>query len=141
MILKILKSTKSITQPKEGVVGVNNDSKARCNRSKFHKNEIDDNEVDSGKVDNETKKKSQKMSKFKNLFKSKKLYKSKKTLELDFSFIFGARLVFTKLKQAFVKALILHYFDLKRYIWVETNVSSYAIGRIFNQLTSNDSDR
>ena len=93
---------------------------------------MDNIEVDSDKVrDNEVRKKSQKMS------KSKNLSKSKKTVGLKF-FTFGAKLVFTKLRQVFVKALILHYFDLERYIRIETDVSSYAIGRVFNQLILDD---
>lgn len=31
-------------------------------------------------------------------------------------FIFGVRLAFVKLKQAFIKTLIFHYFDLECYI-------------------------
>ena len=43
-----------------------------------------------------------------------------------------------KLKQAFVKALILNHIDLERYIQIETDVLGYAIGRIFTQLTSDN---
>lgn len=46
----------------------------------------------------------------------------------------GARLAFTKLRQAFSKAPILHYFDLKCHIWIETNISGYVICRLLNQL-------
>ena len=71
--------------------------------------------------------------------KSKKLFKSKKIVGfLDF-FIPKARLTFTKLRQAFIKAPILH-FNLKRYIRVETNALVYAIGRVFSQLTLDDLD-
>ncbi len=35
----------------------------------------------------------------------------------------------------FVKALILNHFDLKYYIYIKTNIFSYTINRIFNQLT------
>ena len=38
---------------------------------------------------------------------------------------------FYHLRLAFIKALILQYFDLESYIWIETNASSYAIGEIF----------
>ncbi len=38
------------------------------------------------------------------------------------------------MRQAFIKALILYYFDLKYYIWIETNILGYAIGEIFSQL-------
>ena len=50
----------------------------------------------------------------------------------------GARLAFTKLRQAFVKALILHHFDLERHIQIETDVSDYGIGGVLGQLTLDD---
>lgn len=34
-----------------------------------------------------------------------------------------------------------YYFDLKCYIQIETNASSYAINKIFSQLTLNDLDQ
>ncbi len=49
-----------------------------------------------------------------------------------------ARKSFTKLRQAFVKALILNYFDPKHHIIIEKDVSGYAIGEIFSQLTLDD---
>ena len=64
---------------------------------------------------------------------------SKKIIGLDF-FIPGARLVFTKLRQMFAKALIFYYFGLERYIWVETDKSGYTIGGILSQLTLDDLD-
>ena len=69
--------------------------------------------------------------------KFKNLSKSKKMVKLDF-FTFGAKLVFSKLRQAFVKASILHHFDLECHIWIETDASGYAIGEVLNQLTSDD---
>lgn len=42
------------------------------------------------------------------------------------------RLTFTKLREAFIKALILHHFDLEYHIWIETNTLSYAICRILS---------
>ena len=64
--------------------------------------------------------------------------KFKKTVGfLDF-FIPGAKLAFTKLKQAFFKAPILHHFNLERYIRIETDVLGYIISGVLNQLTSND---
>ena len=51
-----------------------------------------------------------------------------------------AKLAFIKLRQAFVKAPILHYFDPKCYIQIETDVSGYAISRILNKLTLDDLD-
>ena len=48
--------------------------------------------------------------------KSKNLAGSKKTVGfLDFLTL-GAKLAFTKLKQIFLKVLILHHFDLEYYI-------------------------
>ena len=52
---------------------------------------------------------------------------SKKTVGSDF-FNPGAKLPFTKLRQGFDKALILHYFDLKCYIRIQTDKSGYVIG-------------
>lgn len=40
---------------------------------------------------------------------------------------FETRLVFIQLRQTFIKALILYYFDLTCHIWVKTNVLGYAI--------------
>ena len=42
------------------------------------------------------------------------------------------RLVFTKLKQVFLKILILHHFDPECHIWIETDISGYAIGGVFS---------
>ena len=78
------------------------------------------------------------MSKSKNLTKFNKLSKSKKTIG-SFDFLtLGTRLVFTKLRQAFIKTLILNYLDPERYIQVELNESSYAIDGVLNQLTLDD---
>lgn len=52
-----------------------------------------------------------------------------------------ARLAFTKSKQAFSRTLIIHYFDLKYDIMINTNVLGYVINGIFSQLTMDDSDR
>ena len=49
-----------------------------------------------------------------------------------------ARKAFIKLKQAFVEALILNYFDLEYHIKIEMDISGYIIGGIFSQLISND---
>ena len=75
------------------------------------------------------------MSNSKNLFK--KSFKSKKVVRLNF-FTSGARLAFTKLRPAFVKALIFYQFDLKHHIRVETDTSGYANGGVFCQLTLDD---
>ena len=46
-----------------------------------------------------------------------------------------AKLAFSRLRQAFTKAPILHHFDPEHYIRTETNASGYAIGSILSQLT------
>ena len=53
-------------------------------------------------------------------------------------FIPRARPAFIELRQAFVKAPILHHFDLQYDIQIEINVSGYAIGGVFSQLTFDD---
>ena len=53
-----------------------------------------------------------------------------------FSFlILNTRIVFNYLQLAFIKTLILRYFDLKNHIWIKTNISSYIINNILNQPT------
>ena len=43
-----------------------------------------------------------------------------------------AKRAFTKLRQAFTKALILKHFDLECHIRIETDTSGYAIGRVLS---------
>ena len=125
-MLKTSGSTESKTRPGEGRIGVGGDSKAGRSRNVFDRIRIDDGEVDGSEDgDDEVGKKAQKLSKSKNLSKSDFLTP-------------GARLAFTKLRQAFVKALILHHFDLEHHIWIETNVSGYTIGGVLSQLTSDN---
>ena len=125
-MLKTLRSTESKTQLGESRVGVDSSRRAGHNKSGSR---IDNGEVDGGEIrDNEVGKKVQKLSKCKNLSKSQK------AVGLDF-LTPGARLAFTKLKQMFVKALILHHFNLERHIRIETDASGYAIGGVLNQLT------
>ena len=50
----------------------------------------------------------------------------------------NAKRAFIKLRQAFVKALILNHFDSKRHIQIETDALGYAISGILNQLTLDD---
>ena len=45
------------------------------------------------------------------------------------------RQIFTQLKQAFNKTLILQNFDTERHIRIETDASSYVIGGVFSQMT------
>ena len=121
-------------RPEEGIVRIGGDRRAEHARSKLNRSEIDGGEFDGGKVDDEVGKKNQKTSKYKYLFKFKKLFNSKKILRSEF-FTPRARLAFTKFRQAFVKALIFYHFDPKCYIRVETDASSYIIGRVLSQLT------
>lgn len=53
-------------------------------------------------------------------------------------FTFKARLKFTELRQAFIKALIFYYFDLKCHILIESNASGYSIYGILSHLTLHD---
>ena len=108
-------------EPKKGRDGFGGGSRARRGRS-----EIDDVEVDGGEVEVDEVGK-----------KARNLSKSKKTVGSDF-FTPGAKLAFTKLRQAFLKALILHYFDPKCYIRIETDASGYAIGGVISQLISDN---
>ena len=49
--------------------------------------------------------------------------------------ISGAKKTFNLLRHAFIQMLIVQYFDLEWYIWIETNMSGYAIGEVICQLT------
>ena len=118
-MLKILGIIESLTRPGKGGVEVDDNSKARQDRNKLDGNKIGNNQVDD-EVDNKVGKKGQNLSKS----------KTKKSGFLTS----GARMTFTKLKQAFIKALILYHFDLKCHIWVETDSSGYAIDRALSQL-------
>ena len=116
----------------EGVVRVGGDSRGRRSGNKLDGSEIDHGEVGCGQVDDEVGNKCQKTFKFKKSFKSKKTVRS-----LDF-LTPGARLAFTKLKQAFFKPSILHHFNPEYHIRIETDASGYAISGVFSQLTSDD---
>lgn len=61
----------------------------------------------------------------------------KKSVNRFFTLI--ARLTFVELKQTFSITLIFYHFDPKYLICIETNLSSYAMSRIFSQLISNGS--
>ena len=118
-------STRS-AKPRKGGIRVGGDNRAGRDGSEIDRSGIDHVEFDSGKVrDDEIEKKGQKTS------KSKNLSKSKKTIELDF-LIFGDRLAFTELRQAFVKAPIFHHFDPKRYIQIGTDTLGYVISEVLN---------
>ena len=61
-----------------------------------------------------------------------------KTLRSSGFFNLRAKLAFTKLRQAFLKAPIFYHIDLKHYIQIATDISRYAIGELFSQLTSDN---
>ena len=109
--MKISGSTESKTRPGEGGVGIAGSRAGRkgskLDRSELHSTEGDGVEVDGGEVEDE--KVGKKVQKCKNLSKSKKM------VGLDF-FTPKAKLAFTELGQAFVKAPILHYFDPEHHI-------------------------
>ena len=50
-MLKTSRSTEFLTQPREGVVGVGGDSRARRDRSKLDGSELNEDEIDSGEVE------------------------------------------------------------------------------------------
>ena len=125
-------SNTELAEPKKGRIGFGGDSRARRGRNEIDRSGMDNVKVDDGEVEvDEVGKKGQKTS------KSKNWSKSKKTIRLDF-LTPGARLAFTKLRQAFVKASILYHFNPKYHIQIKTNVLGYAIGGVLNQLTLDD---
>ena len=133
-MLKTSVSIEPSTRPGEGVVGVGGDS--RAGRDGIDGSGMDDVEVDGGEVEvDEVGKKARKTSKSKNSSKSKKAVGPSDFLTP------GAKLAFTELRQAFLKAPILHHFDPERHIRIETDASGYAIGGVLSQLTSDDSGR
>ena len=114
-------------EPRKGGVGVVGNSRAGRSRSGIDGSRMNDVKVDGGEVEvDEVGKKVQNLSKFKKTVRS-----------LDF-LTPGAKLAFTKLRQAFIKAPILHYFDPEHHIQVETDVSGYTIGGVLSQLTSDN---
>ena len=133
-MLKTSGSTKSSTRPGKGEVVVGSDSKAGRDGSELDGSKVDGDEVGDDKVgddevgDDKVGKKVQNLS------------KSKKSIRSDF-LTPGAKLAFAELRQAFVKAPILHHFDPERHIRIETDASGYAIGGVLSQLTSDDSGR
>ena len=109
--MKTSGSTEFKTQPGEGGVGVGGDSRAGRGGNKIDRSGKDNIEVDGGEIEvDEVEKKVQQ------LFKSKNLSKSKKTVRSSDFLTPGAKLAFTKLRQAFLKGPILYYFDPKRNI-------------------------
>ena len=121
-----LTSMLKTAEPSKGGDGVGGHRKAGRGGSKINGSKIDDVEVDGGEVEVDKGGK-----KVRNSSKSKNLSKSKKTVGSDF-FTPRAKLAFTQLRQAFLKAPILYHFDPERHIQIETDVSSYAIGGVFS---------
>ena len=86
---------------------------------------MNDVEVDGGEVEvDKVGKKAQKTSESKNSSKSK-------IIRSDF-LTPRAKLAFTELRQAFLKAPIHHHFNPERHIQIEMDASGYAIGGVLN---------
>ena len=97
-------------------------------------NEVGNSKVDGVKVSVKTSKsKSQDKSSSKNLVKSF-LDKSQASAQgFRSGFLTpGASQFFTRLRQAFIELSRFHYFDPDCHIWIETDISDYAISRVFN---------
>ena len=93
-------SSTKLAEPRKDGIGVGGNSRAGRSRNKTDGSRMDDVEVDGSEFEvDEVGKKVQ------NSYKSKKTVRS-----LDF-LTSKAKLAFTKLKQAFIKAPILYHFD------------------------------
>ena len=79
---------------------------------------------------NETVKNSFKNNKFRNLMYMLNIRAIEKLIFL----IFNTKKVFNFLKQAFIKVLIPRRFDFKSYIQIKTDILSYTISTVLNQL-------
>ena len=101
---------------------------------------VGDGMVGGGKATNSTKRKNQaKITKFKILVKSKghDFPPNFRNRKAETGFLTPeARLVFTQLRQVFVKTPILLHFDPESHIRIETDASGYAIGGVLSQLSS-----
>ena len=133
-MLKSSRSTTSITQSKKSGAKIGGDGKADYDgRCKLDIIEIGDDKVDGSEVvKDEIRKKDQKLS------KSKKSSKSKKAIKFSDFFTSKAKLAFTKLRQAFVKAPILYYVNLKCHIQIEIDILGYAFNGVLSQLILHD---
>ena len=93
----------------------------------------------SQKLSKSQKSKSKKFAKSKNPLKSRNLSKFD-IKEVKSSFLTpNVRMAFNRLWLSFTQAPIFWYFDLKYYIWIETNVLDYVINKMLSQLTSETS--
>ena len=127
LMLKTSGSIEYKTRPGEGEVGVNG-SRAGCGDNKAGRG--------GSKLDDGTRNDGDEVNGDEVGTKVQKLSKSKK---MESGFLTpGARKAFIELRQAFIKALILHHFDPERHIQVEMDASSYAIGGVFSQLISDN---
>ena len=116
-----------------------------CSKPQKSNGEIGSNSMDSDSIvssnkatiqTNSTKRKNQVKT-----IKSKILVKSKnhdfppnfrhKEARIGF-FTPKARLTFTQLRQVFVEAPILYYFDLESHIWIKTDALNYAISNVLS---------
>ena len=125
-MLRLIRSTGSAAKSKEIEGKVSGDS-------------VVSNLVDGGETTNLTKRKNQaKTTKSKIMvkFKSHDFPKSRTEKAGTGFFTPKVRPAFTQLRQVFVKAPILHHFDLKSHIWIEINAPGYAIGGVLSQLSS-----
>ena len=125
-MLKTSGSTKSAANLKETKGGVGSNS-------------VVGNMISGGEATNSTKGKNLvKTTKSKILVKSKNHDFPKPRPEEAGTGFFTpkARLAFTQLRQAFVKALIFHHFNPESHIWIGTDASGYAISDVLSQLSS-----
>ena len=125
-MLKTIRSTESAANAEKTEGGIGSNSMVG-------------NMVGGNEATNSTKRKNPvKMTKFKILVKSKNhdFPKSRPKETGTGFFTPKARLAFTQLRQAFVEAPILHHFDPKSHIRIETDASGYAIGGVLSQLSS-----
>ena len=105
-------------------------SNAKEIKGKIDGNSVIGNLVCYGEATNPIKRRNQtKTTKSKILVKSKNHdFPKSRNEEAETGFFTPkARLAFTQLRQAFVKASIFHHFDLKNHIRIEINVSSCVI--------------
>ncbi len=58
-----------------------------------------------------------------------------KSFRADF-LTFKTKETFIYLQKAFIKVLILYYFDMKRHICIKTDILRYAISKVLSQITS-----
>lgn len=98
-------------------------------RSKFDNSEVNGNMVDGNEIRDDE------LAKKKNYQKTFEFKKSVRSLGF---FIFKDKLIFIKLKQAFVKTLIFYHFNLECHIQIKTNISHYTIDKVFSQLVLNN---